>query len=83
MTVIAGSISPVKLQKLQSKLEQTKTTLESANQASIASLTRDDILGDMFYAGVISGVSVKFKNKWGQCKVSKRAKISGVSVKFI
>jgi len=32
-------------------LEATKTTLESANQANIASLTRDDILGDMFYAG--------------------------------
>ncbi len=51
VNVFAGSVSPVKLEQLQSKLEQTKLTLESADQAQIAALTRDDILGDMFYAG--------------------------------
>ena len=51
VNVFAGSVSPVKLEKLQAKLKATKTTLESADQAQIASLTRDDILGDMFYAG--------------------------------
>ena len=51
VNVFAGSVSPVKLEKLQEKLKATKTTLESADQTEIAALTRDDILGDMFYAG--------------------------------
>jgi hypothetical protein len=51
VNVFAGSVSPVKFKKLQAKLESTKNTLESSNQAQIAALTRDDILGDMFYAG--------------------------------
>ncbi len=51
VNVFAGSISPTKLEKLQTKLKSTKSILESANQTTIASLTRDDILGDMFYAG--------------------------------
>ena len=50
---LRGSVSPVKLEKLQAKLKATKTTLESADQAQIASLTRDDILGDMFYASIV------------------------------
>ena len=51
MNVFAGSVSPVKLEKLQEKLKATKATLESADRLEIAALTRDDILGDMFYAG--------------------------------
>lgn len=51
VNVFAGSVSPVKLERLQAKLEQTKTILESADQTQIASLTRDETLGDMFYAG--------------------------------
>ena len=51
VNVFAGSVSPVKLEQLQAKLEATKVTLETADQAQIASLTREDILGDMFYAG--------------------------------
>ena len=53
VNVFAGSVSPVKLEQLQTKLKATKTTLESADQAQIAALTRDDILGDMFYAGAL------------------------------
>ena len=51
VNVFAGSVSPVKLEKLQEKLKATKATLESADQTEVAALTRDDILGDMFYAG--------------------------------
>ena len=51
VNVFAGSVSPVKLEKLQEKLKATKITLESNDQAQIAALTRDDIWGDMFYAG--------------------------------
>ena len=51
VNVFAGSVSPKKLENLQTKLEATKTTLESADQAEIAKLSREDILGDMFFAG--------------------------------
>ncbi|MEW8049456.1 MAG: transglutaminase domain-containing protein [Candidatus Thiodiazotropha sp.] len=51
VNVIAGSVSPQKLTDLQASLEQTKLTLESADQTQIAALTREELLGDMFYAG--------------------------------
>ncbi|MDO9424178.1 MAG: hypothetical protein Q7T40_08320 [Methylobacter sp.] len=47
----AGSVSPVQLQAVKTQLEQTKTRLESADQARIGALTREDLLGDMFHAG--------------------------------
>ncbi|MEW8288483.1 MAG: hypothetical protein AB2697_21085, partial [Candidatus Thiodiazotropha endolucinida] len=51
VNVIAGSVSPQKLTDLQASLEQTKLTLESADQTQIAALTREELLDDMFYAG--------------------------------
>ncbi len=51
VNAVAGNVSAHKLQELQTKLEQTKLTLESNDQAQIAVLTREDILGDMFYTG--------------------------------
>jgi hypothetical protein len=53
VAVIAGSVSPVVLSEVQAKLEATKTVMESANPTLIASLSRDDILGDMFHAGTL------------------------------
>ena len=50
---VGQTVSPEKLQALQAKVEQTKVILESADQAQIASLTREDLLGDMFYAGTL------------------------------
>lgn len=47
----AGSVSPQILKDTKAKLEHTKTVLESADQAQIAALTREDLLGDMFHAG--------------------------------
>ncbi|MCP5159744.1 MAG: hypothetical protein H6975_10100 [Gammaproteobacteria bacterium] len=51
LPVIGGSVSPGRLQALQQRLEATKSTLESGDSALIASLTREDVLGDLFQAG--------------------------------
>ncbi|SCZ65845.1 hypothetical protein [Thiohalomonas denitrificans] len=48
-----GSVSPKALTDVQARLESTKTTLESQDQAIIAGLTREEILGDMFHAGTL------------------------------
>ena len=47
----AGNVSPQLLQQAQTKLENTKSTLETADQAQIGALTRQELLGDMFHAG--------------------------------
>jgi hypothetical protein len=51
LPVIGQSVSPTLLQALQQQLEATKTTLASGDDTLIATLTREDILGDLFYAG--------------------------------
>ena len=51
VNVIAGNVSPQKLQTLQTRLDQTKTTLETNDEAQIATLTREELLGDLFYSG--------------------------------
>ena len=49
--IIAQSVSQEKLTSLQSTLEQTKAILETQDQTQLASLTREHILGDLFYTG--------------------------------
>ncbi|MEW8000741.1 MAG: transglutaminase domain-containing protein [Candidatus Thiodiazotropha endolucinida] len=53
VNVIAGSVSAQKLTDLQIQLEATKVVLESNDQAQLAALGREEILGDMFYAGTL------------------------------
>jgi hypothetical protein len=53
VNAIAGSVSPNELKQLKTRLEQTKTKLESNDQAQIAALTREDLLGDLFRAGTL------------------------------
>ena len=53
-----GSISPAALQALQTKITATKTKLESNDATLIGTLTREDILGDMFHVGTLG--------YWGQ-----------------
>ncbi|MES9818411.1 MAG: hypothetical protein ABW155_17355, partial [Candidatus Thiodiazotropha sp.] len=53
VNVIAGSVSSQKLSDLQAELEATKLILESNDQAQIAALSREELLGDMFYAGTL------------------------------
>lgn len=51
VNAVAGSVSPEALDSLKTKLEQTKARLESNDQAQIASLTREELLGDLFRTG--------------------------------
>ncbi len=47
----SGSVSPQVLQAVQARLQNTKTVLESADEAQIGALTRQELLGDLFHAG--------------------------------
>lgn len=51
MNAYSGSVSPQVLQAVQARLENTKTVLESADEAQIGALTRQELLGDLFHAG--------------------------------
>jgi len=53
INIFAGSISYVNMNELKTRLSKTSTTLESKNVSKISVLTRDDILGEIFYAGGI------------------------------
>ena len=48
----SGSISSQNLEHLRQKVEQTKATLETEDPAQIATLDREDLLGDLFHAGI-------------------------------
>ena len=54
LNVISQSVSAQKLAQLQKRLEQTQTFLESNDSNQQSSLTREEILGDMMYAGTLS-----------------------------
>jgi transglutaminase-like putative cysteine protease len=53
VNAIAGSVSPAKLEELKTRLEQAKTIMESNDQALINTLTMQDVMGDVFYAGTL------------------------------
>ncbi len=53
LPVMGQSVAPDKLNTLQSRLNQTKTVLESNDRAQIDALTREELVGDMFYAGAL------------------------------
>jgi hypothetical protein len=50
---IAGNVSGQALTDLQTSIETTKAKLESNDPNQIGSLTREDLLGDMFQAGTL------------------------------
>lgn len=50
---VAQSISPLALQKLQNRMNEVKTILESQDQAQIATLDREDVMGNMHYATML------------------------------
>jgi hypothetical protein len=54
VAVIGGNVSPLKLQSVKTKIEQTKAIVESGDQDTMAQLTREDILGDLFHTGLLS-----------------------------
>ncbi len=51
--LVAQTVSPQKLKDLQRGLENTKNVLESQDQALLAGLSREDVMGDMMYAGTL------------------------------
>jgi len=54
VNVVAGSVSPQKRFELQTALNATKSVLESNDNVQLASLTRQQVLGDMFSVGTLS-----------------------------
>lgn len=59
-----GSVSSSSLQQLRAKIASTKSRLESNDPAIIGSVTREDVLGDMYHAGTL--------NYWAQYTVLAR-----------
>jgi hypothetical protein len=53
VAVAGGSVSPVVLQNLKTRLTQTQTSLQSRDTSLIGTLNREDILGDIFFAGTL------------------------------
>ena len=53
IAVIGGNVSPDKLTGLQTDLTTTQTILASGNPTQIGTLSREDLLGDMFQAGTL------------------------------
>lgn len=49
--IVAQSVSPALLEDLRTKVETTRAILESGDETQIGTLTREDLLGDLFYAG--------------------------------
>ena len=50
---IGQGVAVSRLSALKARLQATQNTLQSQDQTQIAALTREDILGDMFQAGVL------------------------------
>jgi hypothetical protein len=53
IAAIVGSVSATALQQVKTDLEATQAALESDDPTLIDSLSREDVLGDMFHAGVL------------------------------
>jgi len=53
VAVVGGSVSPQILTDLQTKVAETQATLETNDASLIGALTREDLLGDLFYAGTL------------------------------
>ncbi len=52
--IIGQVVSPKILQRLQAEVEQTRAIVESNSHALLASLNREDLFGNLFYAGVLA-----------------------------
>ncbi|MDH5368468.1 MAG: hypothetical protein OEW99_00470 [Gammaproteobacteria bacterium] len=53
IATIGGSVSVNTLNRLQTKITNTKAILQSQDPTQIQSLNREDLMGDMFYAGTL------------------------------
>lgn len=50
VNVFAGSISPIRLSQLQTRLESTQAILDSEDNVKISSLKREELIGEIFHA---------------------------------
>lgn len=53
VAVAGGSVSPITLNNLKTRLTQTQAKLQSGDISLIGTLNREDILGDMFHSGTL------------------------------
>lgn len=53
VAVVAGNVSPQALNDSKTRLEATKAILETQNPDQLGDLTREDLLGDLFHAGLL------------------------------
>ncbi|MBW3567551.1 MAG: hypothetical protein KY410_06265 [Proteobacteria bacterium] len=53
VAVVAGNVSPKALNDSKTRLEATKAILETQDPDQLGNLTREDILGDLFHAGLL------------------------------
>jgi len=53
ITTIGGSVSINKINELEKNIVNTKTTLESQDPLLIESVNREDLIGNIFYAGTL------------------------------
>jgi transglutaminase-like putative cysteine protease len=53
LTPVGGNVSPLELEQTRARIEQTRAVLESQNQAQSSALTRENLLGDIFHAGLL------------------------------
>jgi len=54
IAVAGGSVAPQRLENLQQQVQATREKLESGDDTQLASLTREDLLGDLFHAGTLA-----------------------------
>lgn len=54
IAVAGGSVSPDRLEHVQQRAERTTGALDSEDEQQLASLTREDLLGDLFHAGMLA-----------------------------
>jgi hypothetical protein len=53
VAAVGGNVSPQKLSALKTQVEDTKAKLESNGPSQIDGLTRENLLGDIFYSGTL------------------------------
>lgn len=59
LMLVSNSVSPLRMADLQEKLSATRDKYKSSDKNLIAQITREDILGDTYFSGVLGYYSEK------------------------
>jgi hypothetical protein len=78
VAAVGGNVSQQKLANLKTQVEDTKAKLESNVAGQITNLTKEELLGNMFYAGILGYYGqfnsmvnlLGLKNKTGSTRIS-------------